>query len=115
MLFRSRNCNQRKQFRGFYKLYALDERRKNDTTEDGAHRVTGLNSPYGRRGSICAHLGWTWDYLHHGVAWAIVQRLLIDAPSISDDEDGKTAGVTTTKITSENAESVLQQINNLIR
>ena len=92
----------------------ITERRKDDPTEDGAHRVTGLNSPYGRRGSICAHLGWTWDYLHHGVAWAIVQRLLIDAPSIADDEDGST-DTKATKITSENAESILQQINNLIR
>ncbi len=108
-----RSHNQRKQ-RGFYKLYAITERRKDDPTEDGAHRVTRLNSPYGRRGSICAHLGWTWDYLHHGVAWAIVQRLLIDAPSIADDEDGST-DTKATKITSENAESILQQINNLIR
>jgi len=34
---------------------------------------------------------------------------------MADDEDGNTAGNTTTKITSENAESVLQQINSIIR
>nr|DAK78920.1 MAG TPA: hypothetical protein [Caudoviricetes sp.] len=43
-----------------------------------------------------------------------MQRLLIDAPSIADDEDGST-NTKATKITSENAESILQQINNLIR
>ena len=88
------------------------ERRKDDTTKDAGHRVTGLNSPYGRRGSICAHLGWTWDYLHHGIAWAIVQRLLIDAPD-TEPADGEEN--TETTITNENAEQILQQINDIVR
>lgn len=44
-----------------------------------------MNSLYGVRGSICAHFGWTWDYLTHGIAWAIVERMIADAPGIDYD------------------------------
>ena len=103
--------NQRKQLGGFYDLYAIPKRRKNRNTEEGAYRVTGLNSPFGRRGSICAHLGWTWDYLHHGVPWATVQRLLIDAPSVENDEDGAEE----ITLTADNASEVLDMINRMNR
>jgi hypothetical protein len=71
-----------------------------------------LNSPYGRRGSICAHLGWTWDYLHHDVAWNIVQRVLIDAPNVDYDEDDGNRKI---RVTNENAKDVLDKINRLKR
>lgn len=29
---------------------------------------------------MCAHYGWSWDYLHWGIRWPIMQRILIDAP-----------------------------------
>ncbi|MDR1652229.1 MAG: hypothetical protein LBS01_01005 [Prevotellaceae bacterium] len=70
-----------------------------------------MQSPYGRRGSICAHLGWTWDYLHHEIAWNIVQRIMIDAPNVGSDTD-KVGDI---KITDENADKVLKQINQLTR
>jgi hypothetical protein len=70
-----------------------------------------LNSPFGRRGSICAHLGWTWDYLHHDIPWGIVRRILIDAPGYETDgnSDKKIA------ITNENAAELLEKINRLKR
>jgi hypothetical protein len=71
-----------------------------------------LNSPYGRRGSICAHLGWTWDYLHHDIEWNIVQRILIDAPSVDYDDDKKDNHI---PVTDENAQEVLNKINRLKR
>jgi hypothetical protein len=63
--------------------------------------VTGLKSPFGRRGSICAHFGWTWDYLHHGVAWSIVQRMMIDAPATEDITND-------IELSDENADQVLK-------
>ena len=43
-------------------------------------------SPYGRRGAICKYFHWTWDYLHHGIGWATVQRMMVDQPSYNFDE-----------------------------
>lgn len=63
--------------------------------------MTGLKSPYGRRGSICAHYGWTWEYLHHGIAWAVVQRMMIDATSIQEKSDE-------IELTDENSDEVLK-------
>lgn len=63
--------------------------------------MTGLKSPFGRRGSICAHFGWTWDYLHHGVAWSIVQRMMIDAPATEDITND-------IELSDENADQVLK-------
>jgi hypothetical protein len=48
-----------------------------------------LNSPYGSRGQILSHFGWTWDYLHWGIKWSIVQRMLIDAPRYEYDSKEK--------------------------
>ena len=59
--------NQYKQLSGFYNLYAIDQAEQNNKTDKSTYRVTGLKSPFGRRGSICARYGWTWDYLHHEI------------------------------------------------
>ena len=69
--------------------------------------MTGLKSPYGRRGSICAHFSWTWDYLHHGLPWATIQRMLIDAPSIETEKDGKKH----VEITPDNVDDIINSIN----
>ena len=103
---------QRKQFRGFYKLYKIDERnahKRPDTT----YRATGLKSPHGRRGSVCAHFGWTLDYLLHGISWGTVQRMIVDAPG-AEEEDTK-PGTTEVVLTEENAGEVLDLINKLNR
>ena len=72
-----------------------------------------MKSPYGRRGSICAHFGWTWDYLHHGIAWAIVQRMLADAPSIYDDDDDDKKGgdLARKEITNDELSEIVKKIN----
>ncbi|MDR2139775.1 MAG: hypothetical protein LBP50_09540 [Tannerella sp.] len=44
-----------------------------------------MKSLYGIRGSVCAHFGWTWDYLIHGIAWCTVERMIADAPGIEHD------------------------------
>ena len=94
-------------YRGFFELYAIDKRGDND--KEDRHRWTGLKSPFGRRGSICSHLHWTWDYLHHNISWATVQRLLIDAPKY-ETEDRKDK---TIEITDDNADEIMTMLNNI--
>lgn len=106
--------NQRKQLRGFYKLYSIDERNTHKRSDNKSSRATGLKSPHGKRGSVCAHFGWTLDYLLHGISWGTVQRMIIDAPGVEDEEDS-TKGDTEIVLTDENADEVLRMINNINR
>jgi len=93
-------------YRGFFKFYAIDERGDND--KEDRHRWTGLKSPFGRRGSICSHLHWTWNYLHHDISWATVQRMLIDAPKYEAEKKE-----TTFEVTEENEEQMMKMLNNI--
>lgn len=63
---------------------------------------------------MCAHFGWTLDYLLHGISWGTVQRMIIDAPGVEDEEDS-TKGDTEIVLTDENADEVLRMINNINR
>lgn len=92
---------------GFFELYAIDERGDND--KEDRHRWTGLKSPFGRRGSICSHLHWTWDYLHHDISWATVQRMLIDAPKYEAEKKENTIF----EVTEENEEQMMKMLNNI--
>lgn len=38
---------------------------------------------------MCSHFGWTLDYLLHGIPWGTVQRMLIDAPGVEDEDTKK--------------------------
>ena len=57
---------------------------------------------------MCSHFGWTLDYLEHGVPWATVQRMLIDAPGI--EEKDKKAPVELA-LTDDNAGEVMELLN----
>lgn len=74
--------------------------------------MTGLNSPHGRRGSICAHFHWTYDYLLHGIPWGTVQRMLIDAPRY--DTEGSGDGITEQYDARDNPEDFIAAINRMI-
>ena len=69
-----------------------------------------MNSPHGRRGAICAHMGWTWDYLHEGIAWALVQKMMLDAPSF-DTSDGEVQNI---ELNKENADDIMNYVNSLM-
>ena len=84
--------------------------RKNHRAESDRVKQSGLNSPHGRRGAICEHFGWTYDYLLHGIAWSIVQRMMIDAPSF-DDTDGD---VNEIDLSESNQEQILNYVNSLL-
>lgn len=71
----------------------------------------GLRSPYGRRGAICEKYGWTWDYLHHGIAYAIVERMLIDASWVDYDTTRKGKGGATIAVTNRNAKEIMAMLN----
>ena len=63
------------------------------------------------RGAICAHFGWTWHYLHEGIAWPMVQRMMIDQPDYdySDSRPGDPDGDIT--LTGDNVDEVIRRIN----
>lgn len=71
-----------------------------------------MNTPYGRRGAICKNLGWTWHYLHHGIPYSILQRILIDLPQYHYDKDHSQD--TVTQITEENADEIMAQIQAML-
>ena len=104
-----RHCECNEQFGGFYELYSIDATRKNHNADSDRENQQGLNSPYGRRGAICQHFGWTYDYLLHGIAWSVVQRMMIDAPSYDLDN-----GVEEIKLTENNGEQILNYVNSMM-
>lgn len=63
---------------------------------------------------MCSHFGWTLDYLLHGIPWGTVQRMLIDAPGVEDDEDTKKEN-TEIVLTDDNADEVMKLINSINR
>lgn len=68
-----------------------------------------MNSPHGRRGAILAHFGWRMDYLLNGIAWSIVQRMMIDAPSFDIDNNNETV-----ELTEENTDDIMNYVNNMM-
>jgi hypothetical protein len=65
---------------------------------------------------MCAHYSWSWDYLHWGIRWPIMQRILIDAPSYkkpkTEDADDSKHKVKM-KLTPENGSAIASFINGL--
>jgi hypothetical protein len=70
--------------------------------------MTGLQSPYGRRGAICEHFGWSWDYLHHGIGWSVVRRIMADLPSYDNKKKKKKDEF---ELNEENADQIMNFIN----
>ncbi len=67
---------------------------------------------------MCAHYSWSWEYLHWGIRWPIMQRILIDAPGYDkpktpaeDPDEGKHK--VKMKLTPENGSVVANFINGL--
>jgi hypothetical protein len=48
--------------------------------------------------------------LLHGIAWSVVQRMMIDAPSY-DNTDGEVEEIT---LTQENSDTILNYVNSLM-
>ena len=76
----------------FSRFYQIGTGDRNDCapTQSGSdreRRIEGLNSPWGNRGAILEHFGWTYEYLLCGVAWVNVQLMLADAARMKDRND----------------------------
>lgn len=61
------------------------------------------------RGAICSHFGWTYEYLTNGIAWSVVQKMMIDAPSYDygDDEDE-------IALTEHNSNDIMDYVNGMM-
>lgn len=68
--------------------------------------MIGLGSPHGRRGAICAQMGWSWQFLHHEISWALVQRILADQARIVDSKHAKKV----TRLTDKNADEIIKKL-----
>lgn len=84
-------------------------RRKNNGSDRAKQK--GLKSPHGRRGAILAHFGWTYDYLVNGIPWALVQKMMLDAPSYDYDSDDGTEQI---ELTDENSEQIMNYVNSMM-
>lgn len=63
-------------------------------------------------GQICQHFGWTYDYLLWEIDWAIVQRMMIDAPVYESDEEKKEKEIDFTEQSVEDIEAMLKKYKN---
>lgn len=54
-------------------------------------------------------MGFTWDYLHHGLPFNIIQKILIDFPSV-EVEDNEDEG--TGELREETAAEFAKRMNN---
>ena len=89
--FRGDDDERRKVFSDFYAIDLGDGQRDNPTRSTShRNKVRGLVSPWGQRGEICAHFGWTYDYLLRGIAWINVQLMMADGPKMNTDTEDKT-------------------------
>ncbi|MCR5658972.1 MAG: hypothetical protein K6G25_06565 [Bacteroidales bacterium] len=62
-----------------------------------------MKSTLGRRASICKELGWSLEFVEHGISYAKLQMMMIDMPRIIHTDGKKVEHIT---LTDENAESV---------
>ena len=97
---------------GFYELYSIMVNdRPHDNADSDRGKQKGLNSPHGRRGALCAHFGWTYDYLMNGVAWGLVERMMIDAPSFDTDSNPEVKEIA---LSESNQQQVLSYVNSMM-
>lgn len=100
------------QYGGFYELYSIDvNNRPHDNADSDRGKQKGLNSPHGRRGALCAHFGWTYDYLMNGVAWGLVERMMVDAPSYDTDSNPDVQEIA---LSESNQQQVLSYVNSMM-
>ncbi|MGV4448715.1 hypothetical protein ACQ1PN_12045, partial [Ornithobacterium rhinotracheale] len=64
----------------FYEHYGINQGEYHHESKSDSGKQRGLKTTFGLRGSICAHFGWTIDYLENEISWAKVQRMIADQP-----------------------------------
>lgn len=61
-------------------------------------------------GQICQSFGWTFQYLYEEIDWRIVQRMIIDSPSIEDEKEKKDKKKTVIDLSEQTSEDFLKNI-----
>ena len=56
-------------------------------------------------------MGWIYRYLTEGISWALVQKMMMDAPSYDSESSGETEIVNLEK---ENANDIMNYVNSLM-
>lgn len=63
---------------------------------------------------ICAHFGWTWEYLHNGIPFNTIQKIMQDLPvyETDDNTDEDTTENGPSEIREQTAEEFAAAMNN---
>lgn len=64
-----------------------------------------MRSTLGRRAAICKELGFSLDFVEHGISYAKLQMMVMDMPRVIHNDKDKVEHIT---LTEDNAEQVLQ-------
>lgn len=65
-----------------------------------------MKSTLGRRGMICKELGWSLDYVEHGISYAKLQMILMDMPRFEDTDNKKYE-----ELNEDNADEIFNMLN----
>ena len=65
-----------------------------------------MKSTLGRRGMICKDLGWSLDYVEHGISYMKLQMILMDMPRFESGDKKKVV-----ELTDDNADDIFNMLN----
>ncbi|MBR6931082.1 MAG: hypothetical protein IKH61_12785 [Bacteroidales bacterium] len=68
--------------------------------------MVGMKSTLGRRGMICKELGWSLDYVEHGISYMKLQMILMDMPRFESGDKKKVV-----ELTDDNADDIFNMLN----
>ena len=63
-----------------------------------------MKSTLGRRGMICKELGWSLEFVEHGISYAKLQMILMDMPRFKDGKKRE-------ELTEDNADDIFNMLN----
>ena len=70
-----------------------------------------MRSTLGRRAEICKELGWSLDFVEHGISYVKLQMMMLDLPRVVKAEDGANeGGYDEIELTEDNVEDVFGTI-----
>ena len=65
-----------------------------------------MKSTLGRRGMICKELGWSLEYVEHGISYMKLQMILMDMPRFESGDKKKVV-----ELTDDNADDIFNMLN----
>lgn len=67
-----------------------------------------MKSTLGRRAMICKELGWSLEYVEHGISYAKLQMMMLDMPHYIDNNTEKKSNKI--ELTDDNEDEFLQMM-----